>query len=59
MPNRNRPVPIRHAGTPPGDPVAAGEWDKDIKAYYDAVAEEPVPDRIQALMAALIKVTRH
>ncbi len=41
-----------------GSPVAKPEWNKDIKAYYDAIASEPIPDEIQALMASLAKAIR-
>ncbi len=41
-----------------GGPTANPEWNKDIKAYYDAVASEPIPAEIQALMATLAKAVR-
>jgi hypothetical protein len=34
------------------------EWNKDIKAYYDSIAAEPIPDEIQQLMATLAKAVR-
>ncbi len=45
---------------PDGSGAATGkpEWNRDIKAYYDAIASEPVPDEIQALMATLAKAIR-
>jgi len=35
------------------------DWNKDIKAYYDAIASEPIPDEIQALMAILARAIRN
>jgi hypothetical protein len=41
-----------------GGRIAKPAWNKDIKAYYDAIASEPIPDEIQALMATLAKAIR-
>jgi len=34
------------------------EWNKDIKAYYNSIAAEPIPDEIKKLMATLAKAVR-
>jgi hypothetical protein len=39
-------------------PWGQAEWSRDIKAYYDAVASEPIPDRIQDLMASLLRASQ-
>ena len=59
------PVPDPHrsiSGKPPpagcGDATGKPEWNRDIKAYYDSVANEPVPDAIKALMAKLAQTIR-
>jgi len=41
-----------------GGSVSKPDWNKDIKAYYDAIANEPIPDEIQALLATLAKAIR-
>jgi hypothetical protein len=50
------------SGTPPhagsGEATGKPEWNRDIKAYYDSVANEPVPDAIVALMAKLAQTIR-
>jgi hypothetical protein len=36
-----------------GSPVASPRWDRDIRAYYRAMAAEPLPDAMRSLMTAL------
>ncbi len=50
-----RPHPAQQ---PPGAPGDKPAWNKDIKAYYDAVASEPIPEEFQNLMATLAKAIR-
>jgi len=50
--------PTTPLAEPLGGPTGKPEWIKDIKAYYDAIASEPIPDEIQALMATLAKAIR-
>jgi hypothetical protein len=53
----NKPVPSDPAPDPAPTPGSA-EWSKDIKAYYDQVANEPVPEAFTRLMADLAKSIR-
>ena len=41
-------------------PLVPGEpsWNKDIKAYYDAAAAEPIPADFEKLMAELAKAIK-
>lgn len=43
---------------PNGSDGKRADWNRDIKAYYDAVASEPIPDEIERLMATLAKAIR-
>jgi hypothetical protein len=53
-----RPHPAKQPRGTSGGPSDKPEWNKDIKAYYDAIASEPIPDEIQQLMATLAKAVR-
>ena len=58
MSDPHRPIPAAPPSEVPGGATGKAEWNKDIKAYYDSIASEPVPDEIQALMATLAKAIR-
>jgi hypothetical protein len=49
--NKPSPFAAKSDSTTPGQ----AEWSKDIKAYYDQVANEPVPETFTRLMADLAK----
>jgi len=58
VPDSHRPVPAKQSHEESGRPADKPEWNRDIKAYYDAIASEPIPDEIQQLMATLAKAIR-
>jgi hypothetical protein len=54
MPDPRRSTPdqsTRSSSAKPG-------WSKEIKAYYDSIVQEPVPDDMQGLMASLARTIR-
>ena len=58
MSDRDRTSPAAQSSDGPAGSTGNPEWNKDIKAYYDAIASEPIPDEIQELMAILAKSIR-
>jgi hypothetical protein len=58
VPDHDPTVLTKRSGKTFVSPWGRAEWSRDIKAYYDAVANEPIPDRIQDLMASLLKAAR-
>ena len=58
MSNPHQPLPGERPFEADGGSSDRPEWNKDIKAYYDSIAAEPIPDEIQKLMATLAKVVR-
>jgi hypothetical protein len=58
VPDPHRPVPAKQSHEQTGGPADKPEWNRDIKAYYDAVASEPIPEEFQKLMATLAKAIR-
>ncbi|WP_420382068.1 NepR family anti-sigma factor [Novosphingobium sp.] len=58
MSDPQQPPPTKRPNDKDGSNADRPEWNKDIKAYYDSIAAEPVPDEIQKLMATLAKAVR-
>jgi len=56
--NPHQPLPGERPHDADGGPSDRPEWNKDIKAYYDSIAAEPIPDEIQKLMATLARAVR-
>jgi len=54
----HQPLPAKRTSQAHGNQSDRPEWNKDIKAYYDSIAAEPIPDEIQKLMATLAKAVR-
>lgn len=55
VPDPQRPISGKPPQTGCGHAAGKPEWNSDIKAYYDSVANEPIPDEILALMARLAR----
>ncbi len=61
MPDPHRPLsakPVHEAFGGRADKSEGNNDMKDIKAYYDAIASEPIPEEMRKLMAALAKAIR-
>ena len=58
MPDPHRPSPDTPSPERAGGAAGKLEWNRDIKAYYDAITNEPIPDEIKALMATLARAIR-
>ena len=58
MPDPHRPSPGPPLPEQAGGAASKPEWNRDIKAYYDAITNEPIPDEIMALMATLARAIR-
>jgi hypothetical protein len=54
----HRPIPAAPPFEVPEGATGKADWNKDIKSYYDAIVNEPVPNEIEALMATLAKAIR-
>jgi len=58
VPDSSRPFKANQSREASGSPPEKPEWNRDIKAYYDAIASEPIPEEFENLMAKLAKAIR-
>ena len=58
MPDPERPIAIPQPVAGSGGPSDKPDWNKQIKAYYDAIVSEPLPEDMRKLMATLAKSIR-
>ncbi len=58
MPDSPRPFSAKPSQEPSGASPEKPDWNRDIKAYYDAIAGEPIPEEFAKLMAKLAKAIR-
>ena len=58
MPDSHRPFPAKQSRAASGVSPDRPDWNRDIKAYYDAIASEPIPEEFEKLMTILAKAIR-
>ncbi len=58
MSDPHRPIPATPSPEASAGSPEKADWNKDIKAYYDGIANEPIPEEFERLMALLAKTIR-
>ena len=58
MPDSDPQIPASEPSAASGHAPDNPAWNKDIKAYYNAVASEPIPEEFAALLAKMAKAIR-
>jgi hypothetical protein len=58
VPDSQRPFSANQSREASGRSPERPDWNRDIKAYYDAIASEPIPEEFEKLMAILAKAIR-